>query len=122
MILVTMTAGTDFRFRFRKNDLPRLLQAFRMQGVEFMANNGVKFTAEEVLMIGLARFSTTGSLYITMSRVFGFDYSQLSRVVHLFVNHMLPLCQRFLMNNLDYWVPYFPTFAEANSTKNRRCI
>jgi hypothetical protein len=90
------------RFRFRKDDLPRLLRAFRMEGVEFRASNRVQFSPEEILMIGLGRFATTGSLHVALSRLFGLEFSQLSRAVGLFVAHMLPICKRFLTDNMEY--------------------
>jgi hypothetical protein len=26
---------------------------------------------------------------------------------------MLPICKRFLTDNMEYWLPYFPTLAEV---------
>jgi len=46
------------RFRTRRVDLPRLLAAFRLnlpEGQFFSADNGMKFTGQEILLIGLHR-------------------------------------------------------------------
>ena len=77
------------RFKTRKQDLPRLLKAFKLDGGKYVADNGSKFTGEEILMIGLHRYCCVGSLYVSMSKVFDLDFSRLSRAFSIFNEHML---------------------------------
>ena len=58
------------RFRTRKEDLPKLLVAFKLSaddGEFLTANNGSIFTKEEILLIGLHRYCVPGPLAQTMS-------------------------------------------------------
>jgi hypothetical protein len=105
------------RFRTRKRDLPRLLRALKLDGQTFKADNGAVFTGEEILMIGLHRYCTVGSYYVTMAQVFNLDYSMLSRAFAIFNENVLANCKHLLIDNLAFWVPYLEDFAEKIRTK-----
>lgn len=101
------------KFRTRKEDLPKLLKAFQMNDIPvFVADNGMTFTNQEVLMIGLNRFVTPGQLENIMKAEFNLDYTSLSRAVKLFVSHLLDNCSTLLTDNLDFWSEQLPYFAE----------
>jgi nuclease HARBI1 len=100
----------DILFRCKRDHLPSLLRAFQLNEPFYRAGNGSIFTAEELLMIGLARFSTTGSLFRTMSS-FEKDVTQLSRAVSLFRKHLVTKCGFLLFNNWNYWLPLLSHFA-----------
>lgn len=110
------------RFRTRKEDLPRLLKCFRLDlpaGEYFRSHDKaqVKFTGEEILLIGLHRYIVPGQLEHTMGEIFSMDYSMLSRAITIFNNHMLTCHEHLLTDNLEYWKPWFPHFAESISKK-----
>ena len=110
------------RFRTRKEDLPRLLRCFRLdlpEGEYFRSDDKVKakFTGEEILLIGLHRYTVPGQLEQTMGEIFHLDFSMLSRAVTIFNKHMLLHHEHLVTNNLEYWKPWFPIFAESISAK-----
>ena len=110
------------RFRTRKEDLPKLLKAFQLElppGQYFRSNDKarVKFTGEEVLLIGLHRYIVPGQLEHTMGDIFNLDYSMLSRAITIFNRHMLTCHEHLLHDNLEFWKPWFPYFAQAISNK-----
>ena len=104
------------RFRFRKLDLYDLQIALQLKlepGEYFQADNGMKFTGEEILLIGLHRFCIPGPLEQSMQPIFDLDYSALSRAVTIFNQHMLYHHKHLVTDNLEYWSQYFPIFAEC---------
>lgn len=116
------------KFRFRKKELWRLLKVMRFDEEDededeeagsgtFLAQNGTRFTGQELLMIGLHRLANTGSLKTSMSATFELDYSQLSRAFAMFIDHVLDNHSHLLTDNLHFWAPYFPGFAEAIRSK-----
>lgn len=106
------------KFRTRKEDLYRILIALRLNADgDIEANNRSKFTGEEILLIGLHRYNVTGPLETTMSKEFDLDFSQLSRAFQLFNNYVLDNFSYLVTNNLDYWVHWFPEFAEKIRSK-----
>jgi hypothetical protein len=100
-------------FKTRKEDLYRLLRAFRLNDDVYRADNGAKFTREEVLLVGLYRYSTAGYLEQTMRSELNLDFSMLSRAFKIFNRHMLENFAHLLVDNLAYWSPQFPVFAEC---------
>ena len=80
------------RFRTRKEDLYRLLRAFKLSDDEneyIIADNGCRFIKEEILLIGLHRYCVPGPLMQTMGHIFHMDITMLSRAITLF--NTLPL-------------------------------
>jgi DDE superfamily endonuclease len=47
-----------------------------------------------------------------MRQIFNLDYTALSRAFSIFVHHMIEKHSKLLTNNLEYWAPSFPFFAE----------
>jgi hypothetical protein len=77
-------------FRTRKQDLPRLLRAFKLDFPGFVrAPNQLKFTGQEILLLGLNRYSVKGALEQTLKKNFDMDYSAMSRGFKIFNKHML---------------------------------
>ena len=77
-------------FRTRKQDLPRLLRAFKLDFPGFVrAPNQLKFTGQEILLLGLNRYSVKGALEQTLKKIFDLDYSAMSRGFKNFNKHML---------------------------------
>ena len=70
----------DILFRCKRDHLPQLLKAFQFTEQFYRAENGSIFKPEELLMIGLARFSTAGSVFRTM-KSFDKDVTQISRAL-----------------------------------------
>ena len=109
------------RFRCRKEDIPRLQRAFKLDShVVFVTDNGMKFNGLEVILIGLHRYSCVGSFSHSMRKVFNLDFSTLSRVFKVFNNHMIENFEGLLNDNLKYWEPWFEVFAEKIRAKLRR--
>jgi hypothetical protein len=104
-------------FRTRKEHLYQLKIAFKFVDRDFTADNSIIFKGEEILLIGLARYSTAAQLEHILGNVFMLDFSQLSRAFKLFNNHMLEHFSNLLTDNLAYWVPKFPLFARVISDK-----
>ena len=101
------------KFRTRKEDLPRLLRAFRFDRNDaFVADNKTKFTGEEIMLIGLHRYVIPGPLEATMARTFNLDFSQLSRAIKIFNNHIIKNLSYLLTDNLQYWMQHFSIFSE----------
>jgi hypothetical protein len=100
------------RFRTRKRDLPRLLLAFGLTNEYYYTPNKCKFSNEELLLIGLHKYCCPGNAHVTMASFFGREYSQLSRAFTLFNTLLIENCAYLVTDNLDYWVPTLPMFAE----------
>lgn len=101
------------KFRTKKQDLHRLRRAFRFDYDNIRSDNGCKFTGEEILLIGLRRFSSSDDLEKSFHQDFGREYSQISRAFSIYVRHMLHHHLYLLTNNLAYWKRYFFYFAEC---------
>lgn len=103
-------------FRTRKEDLPKLLIAFKLdpeEGNLVVFNNGCRFTKEEILLIGLHRYSVAGSLQQSMGATYGIDFSMLSRAITYFNKHMLTNFGHLLTDNLEFWKPYMGAYSEC---------
>lgn len=94
-----------YRFRTRKQDLYRLLRAFKLSDDEdeyIVADNGCKYLKEEILLIGLHRYCVPGPLLQTMGNIFSIDYT-------IFTSH--------LIDNFTYLLTYKQTIWHiGNST------
>jgi hypothetical protein len=82
----------------------------------------MKFTGDEVLLIGLHRYSITGPLEQTMQPIFKLDFSALSRCLKIFNNHILFHHLHLITNNLEYWKPYFPMFPFVKDKKSYKIM
>jgi hypothetical protein len=106
----------DNMFRCRREHLPLLLQGFRLTDRFYRADNGSLFSNEEILMIGLARYSTSGAITRTMT-LFEKDFTQISRAFTIFNKHLLQNCVHLITDNWHTWQPKLPDFAEAYGNK-----
>jgi hypothetical protein len=101
-------------FRTRKVDLSKLLVAFKLNREEVITvENGSKFTAEEILLIGLFRYCCAGSFELIARPFFKLEFSMLSRAFKFFNSHMLSHFSSLLTDNLAYWKDSFPLFASS---------
>eukprot|EP00732_Lithocolla_globosa_P002164 Lithocolla_globosa_v1_NODE_1330_length_2665_cov_3.816545.p1 type:complete len:258 gc:universal NODE_1330_length_2665_cov_3.816545:2491-1718(-) len=98
-------------FRTVKADLPRLMASMRIPR-EVKTSNRLKFTGEEVFLFMLRRFSCNNTLEDLARNEFGRDETQWSRVIAWFVQHIWDTFASLLLDNLAYWKPFFPIFAE----------
>ena len=100
------------KFKIRKVDLYRVKVALKF-GDSFEAGNRAIFTGEEIMLIGLARFSSTGSYEVVLKQIFQLEYSLLSRATSLFVKHILDNFAPLLTGGrgLAFWKPFFAEFA-----------
>jgi hypothetical protein len=98
-------------FVFLKEDLIRLKACLRMPEL-FKTINKCCFSCEEALLIFLYRWHRGGT-YDEMSRMFGRDDTQLVRIVHEFGEWLVNTWGHLLMDNIRYFVPFFPRYSEA---------
>jgi hypothetical protein len=84
---------------------------------QIRSDNGFSFTGEEILFIGLHRYYIAGPIEQTMKPIFFLEFSELCRAFKLFNSHLIDNFSFLLTNNLEFWRPYFGTFAEAISNK-----
>ena len=70
------------------------------------------FSGEEFLLFSLCRLAYPSRLQDLADNYFGRDGTQWSRAFAWFLRHLLVNFQDLMMDNLDYWVPYFPECAE----------
>jgi hypothetical protein len=75
--------------RFKNDDLPRLIAALRLNEPIYRLSNGTKLTNQEILMIGLTRYCTSSNLYGTVCKYFELEFTQMSRAITLFNNHVI---------------------------------
>lgn len=104
-------------FRLRRSDISRMLVAFQLNDIAKVdVGKGNIFTGEEVFLIARYKF-VTDSRFIQMASIFRRDHSELSKALKYFVNHVISKLGFLLTNNMEYWLPYFSTFAEATRAK-----
>lgn len=101
-------------FRFRDHEqLEALLIHLRIPLVRNVVcqTAGSICTGEELLLVGLYRICSVVKLE-SMEAIFGHDYTWISRVFDYFVVWMENNHGFRLFNNLQFWVPYMPLYAE----------
>eukprot|EP00732_Lithocolla_globosa_P002437 Lithocolla_globosa_v1_NODE_1598_length_2457_cov_74.169858.p1 type:complete len:393 gc:universal NODE_1598_length_2457_cov_74.169858:1075-2253(+) len=99
------------KFRTKKEDLQRLFDAYRMP--EYVkTSNRLCFTGEEAFLFALHRYSSLSTLEQISVNTFGRDETQWSRALTWFSKHVWDTFADKLIDNLEYWLPYFPMFAE----------
>ena len=79
-------------FRFRKEDLPRLLRVLQLNQV-FRLENRCSVSGEEMLLLSLARLEREGGYHVMISHsgrnsFFGREMTQISRIVSCFLWHL----------------------------------
>jgi hypothetical protein len=79
--------------------------------------SGSKFSSEEVILIVLMRFAFPFRWSDLYTYFPGRDHSQLSRATYWFLEFMILHWGYLLLNNLQFWLPKFPAFAEAMRIK-----
>jgi hypothetical protein len=104
-------------FRFRSHaDMRLLFDCLRIPW-EVKVDNGEVFSGEEIFLFCLMRLCTNYTLDALAKNHFGRDYSIWSRVFKWFLLHLHGLFYDLMHNNLDFWVPYFPSCAAAIRSK-----
>ena len=105
-----------FRFDSR-TQLIHLLRAFRFPQ-RFEGTSGHIFSGEEILLAGLFRLhapNVQGD--ISWRAVFGFDQPTTSMACSIFFGFMVENWAYLLQDNLAFWKPYLPEFAELIRAK-----
>jgi hypothetical protein len=93
-------------FKFRKNDLNRLLNALQIPVVVTAETSN--FSGEELLLACLYRLSNK-TLH-DISQVFGREYSQWGKAWRWFIRYIRNRFEGHMMDNLPYWQPTFDTY------------
>ena len=102
---------TNFRFR-DKDQIRRLLTAFCCPQY-IMSKFGHKFLTEELFLVTLFRMHYPGlSTDATYRSIFGWPYWKVSMGVILFIDFINSNWAYLIENNVSYWVPMLPYFAE----------
>ena len=113
-------------FRFTKDDLIELMRCLRLprEGKQYL-DNGAYLMYEEIVLFSLHRFSTQGgSMQLSAELIFDGrrHYTAYSRGFNWFCEYLLQRFSYLLTDNFEYWVQYFPMFAEAIRKKvNSKC-
>jgi len=99
-------------FRFQGvEQLKRLLSGFRFpEGI--IRIHTYPFSAEEILLISLTRLAHPDR-WASVMRVFpGRDRWELSRAFYWFLDYMIANWGYLILNNRDFWLPYFMSSAQ----------
>jgi DDE superfamily endonuclease len=98
-------------FRFRSHEqLHRLLRALHLPDTIRFGRRS-RCSGEELLLVGLHRLCSRNDL-ADMQSTFNREITQLSRMFRVFVSYMVNTFRHLLHDDLSFWVPYFPHFAE----------
>lgn len=98
-------------FGFLRRDLHKLKRYLQLPQEIILENNSV-FSDEEMLLYCLYRYKSCDDQLKHVS-VFGRDPSQLSRAFQWFNTFIINTWGQKLDNNLHYWKPFLPNFADA---------
>ena len=105
-----------FRFDSREQ-LRDLYRAFRFP-FRFKTSTGQIFSGGEILLAGLFRLHAPNIQGdIGWRTVFGFDQPTTSKACAIFFDFMVANWGYLLQDNLDFWLPYLPQFAEKIRAK-----
>ena len=107
-------ADCYIRFKFTKPDLHRLHSALKLDafGGSVRMANGSQFGTEELLCLGLNRFSFPQK-FGELTHVFGRDWTALSRAFNWFCKYVRINFAKLVQNNMMYWKPHLEEFSEA---------
>jgi hypothetical protein len=86
-------------FRTKKNDLYRLMKAFKIPK-SITLTNGFIIQSEEMLLSSIFRFAHGGTFHINIVLIFGKDHTQWIRAFSWFVNHLTSNFSYLLCDNL----------------------
>lgn len=104
------------RFRFRKRDLRRLLRCFQLEDVNVKLGCAGSFTGEEIMLYSLNRLASLCT-HSDLQSDYNMDRSNLSAMYNWFIDYIYINYQYLLNDNLAYWAPSFPHFAECIRVK-----
>jgi hypothetical protein len=93
-----------------------LIEAFRLTHPIYRSKNGSIFTNHEIVMIGLARYSSPGSVARVM-KPFCRDTTSISRAISIFNKEIIANCMHLLSYNWEYWKNDLPIFAGCIGNK-----
>lgn len=96
----------------KKEDLYRLKSCLKLNHDRIVLSNKTVFTGEELMLIGIHRLAVAGDITTTMSPVFCREYSQLSRAINWFMEHILTNFAHLLFDNMEFWSHYLAYYAE----------
>lgn len=103
-------------FRFTKQHLYDLLDVLDMPEHIRLINRSV-VGRELALLSTLHRLGQGTGHFLKASRLFGIEESKLVRTFHYCINYIVDHFAYLMTDNLDYWQPLFPHFAECIKTK-----
>lgn len=84
------------------------------------SSRGYSFSGDEILLCGLFQLHTQIKVGdFSWRDTFGWLQTQDSTGVKLFAQHMKVHWMYLITDNLEYWLPMFPAFAEAVESKLR---
>jgi len=112
-------SGSNFseRFRFRSAEqLQRLLDGFQFPKSKIRIRSYV-FMAEEVLLISLTRLSWPYRWCDIADKFPGRKRSALCSAFYWFLDFLIYNWAYLLLNNMNFWLPYFPSCAQAIRNK-----
>ena len=90
-------------FETRKEDLHLLMKALRIIPDEYVVlENGSTMTGVEIMLRGLYEL-VSGADQNEIAAVFGRDFTQQSRAMKYFINHIYTTVSDFILNNIEWW-------------------
>jgi hypothetical protein len=101
----------NFRFRSRE-DLREVLRLLQLPP-NCVLGGGHAMNSERLMLIGLKRLSSEETLLSLASTLFGGHYSLIGKAFRYLTRHIAHHFAHKLENNLQYWLPRFPEFAEV---------
>ncbi len=102
--------------QFRKDHLRRLMDCLRLDDKIIPLKNRALVNGDEVLLFSLYRLGSQGRLY-DQCVLFGREETTWSRAFNWFIDYIVNTCSHLVVNNLEYWKPLFPTYAEKIRVK-----
>ena len=97
-------------FRMNKSELYRIFKAFKIPNVITLSSRS-KFVGEELLLFCLMRYFHGINMELQSRLLFGRENSQWSRAFDWFNKHMVNEFAYLLIDNMVFWLPHFPKFA-----------
>jgi hypothetical protein len=98
-------------FGFNRDDLHKLIRLLHIPH-RIELSNGSVFTGEAVLLFSCYRYTSADSILKFFYR-FGRDPTQLTRAFQWFNTFMRSRWSYLLKDNLEFWKPHLPRFADA---------
>jgi len=99
-------------FRFSKNQLKDIIKFFQMP-VKLYSQYRHVFCSEELLLVVLFYLHyPCNTIDLTFKEIFGWDSWKVNLGVKIFSNWLLDNWSYLIYDNMKYWLPSFPYFAE----------